>query len=80
MLPLADVIDLAAERARLAKERARVAGEAEKTEAKLGSEVFVSRAPEEIVQENRDRLAAAAHRDGAPRCRHRPHFRLIERS
>ena len=59
MLPLADVIDLGAERARLAKERARIAGEAQKIEAKLGSEVFVSRAPEEVVQENRERLAAA---------------------
>jgi valyl-tRNA synthetase len=59
MLPLADVIDLAAERARLAKERARVAGEAQKIEAKLGNETFVSRAPEEVVEENRERLAAA---------------------
>ena len=58
MLPLADVIDLAAERARLAKERARAASEAEKTAAKLASDVFVSRAPEEIVQEMRERLAA----------------------
>ena len=59
MLPLADVIDLAAERARLAKERARIAGEAQKIEAKLGNETFVSRAPEEVVEENRERLAAA---------------------
>jgi valyl-tRNA synthetase len=59
MLPLADVIDLAAERARLAKERARIAGEAEKIAAKLGNETFVSRAPEEVVEENRERLAAA---------------------
>jgi valyl-tRNA synthetase len=59
MLPLADVIDLAAERARLAKERARVEGEAKKIEAKLGNETFVSRAPEEVVEENRERLAAA---------------------
>jgi valyl-tRNA synthetase len=59
MLPLADVIDLAAERARLARERARIAGEAEKIAAKLGNETFVSRAPEEVVEENRERLAAA---------------------
>jgi valyl-tRNA synthetase len=58
MLPLADVIDLGAERARLAKERGRIAAEADKTAAKLGSDVFVSRAPEEIVQEMRDRLEA----------------------
>ncbi|MBR0658014.1 valine--tRNA ligase [Neoroseomonas oryzicola] len=59
MLPLADVIDLGAERARLAKERARIEGEAQKIEAKLGNETFVSRAPEEVVEENRERLAAA---------------------
>jgi valyl-tRNA synthetase len=58
MLPLADVIDFAAERARLAKERTRIEGEVQKVEAKLGSETFVSRAPVEIVEENRERLAA----------------------
>ena len=59
MLPLADVIDLTAERARLAKERARLAGEAAKIAAKLANESFVSRAPEEVVEENRERLSAA---------------------
>jgi valyl-tRNA synthetase len=59
MLPLADVIDLGAERARLAKERARAAAEAERIAAKLGNASFVSRAPEEVVEENRERLAAA---------------------
>jgi len=59
MLPLAEVIDLAAERARLAKERAKAATEAEKIEAKLARPDFISRAPEEIVEENRERLAAA---------------------
>jgi valyl-tRNA synthetase len=58
MLPLADVIDFAAERARLGKERTRIEGEVQKVEAKLGSEAFVSRAPVEIVEENRERLAA----------------------
>jgi valyl-tRNA synthetase len=58
MLPLADVIDFAAERARLGKERTRIEGEVQKVEAKLGSEAFVSRAPVEIVEENRERLAS----------------------
>ena len=59
MLPLADVIDLGAERARLAKERARTEAEARKIAAKLGNADFVTRAPEEVVEENRERLAAA---------------------
>ena len=59
MLPLAEVIDLAAERARLAKERGRAAMEANKIAAKLGNADFVSRAPEEVVEENRERLDAA---------------------
>jgi len=59
MLPLADVVDLGAERARLARERARIAAEAEKIAAKLANETFIARAPEEVVEENRERLAAA---------------------
>ncbi|WP_270936485.1 valine--tRNA ligase [Falsiroseomonas oryzae] len=59
MLPLADVIDLAAERARLAKARGTAEGEAKKIRAKLGNADFVARAPEEVVEENRERLAAA---------------------
>jgi valyl-tRNA synthetase len=57
MLPLADVIDLSAERARLAKERDRALAEARKVAAKLGNAEFVARAPEEVVEENRERLA-----------------------
>jgi valyl-tRNA synthetase len=59
MLPLAGVIDLAAERARLAKERGKAEGEARKVEAKLGNADFIARAPEEVVEENRERLEAA---------------------
>jgi valyl-tRNA synthetase len=58
VIPLADAIDLSAERARLEKERARALDEAAKVATKLGNESFVSRAKPEVVQENRDRLAA----------------------
>ncbi|MDW8399878.1 MAG: valine--tRNA ligase [Acetobacteraceae bacterium] len=57
MLPLADVIDLSAERARLARERDRALAEARKIAAKLANAEFVARAPEEVVEENRERLA-----------------------
>ena len=58
VLPLAELIDLSAERARLEKDRARALDEAAKVRAKLANESFVSRAKPEVVQENRDRLAA----------------------
>jgi valyl-tRNA synthetase len=58
VLPLANVIDLSAERARLEKERARAQDEAAKVAGKLANESFVARAKPEVVQENRDRLAA----------------------
>ena len=59
VIPLAGLIDLAAERARLQKERARAAGEAEKIDKKLSNPDFVARAKEEVVEENRERLQAA---------------------
>ena len=59
VIPLAGVIDLDAERARLAKERAKVADEAQKIAKKLSNADFVARAKEEVVEENRERLAAA---------------------
>jgi valyl-tRNA synthetase len=58
ILPLAGVIDIAAERARLAKERDKAMGEARKVAQKLDNADFVKRAPEEVVEENRERLAA----------------------
>ncbi|WP_421935340.1 valine--tRNA ligase [Phenylobacterium sp.] len=58
-LPVAEFIDIAAERARLTKEVASLAGEIEKTAKKLGNADFIARAPEEVVEENRERLADA---------------------
>jgi valyl-tRNA synthetase len=58
VLPLAGIIDLAAERARLGRERGKAAGEAEKIVKKLANPDFVARAPSEVVEENRERLSA----------------------
>jgi len=58
-LPVAAFIDLAAERARLTKEIGTLASDVERTAKKLGNADFVARAPEEVVEENRERLAEA---------------------
>jgi valyl-tRNA synthetase len=57
VLPLVGLIDIPAERQRLEKERNKAQLEAEKVTRKLENADFVSRAPEEIVAENRERLA-----------------------
>ena len=54
-LPLSGVVDLAAEKARLAKEIGKDEGEIKKIDAKLGNEAFIAKAPEEVVEENRER-------------------------
>ena len=58
-LQVADFVDVAAERARLGKEIGTLASDIERTAKKLGNPDFVSRAPEEVVEENRERLAEA---------------------
>ncbi len=58
-LPLAEVIDIAEERARLEKALAKLEKEAAGLRAKLSNEAFVARAPEEVVDEQRARLEAA---------------------
>ncbi len=56
-LPVAQFIDLAAERARLAKEIATHASDIAHVNKKLGNPAFVANAKEEVVEENRERLA-----------------------
>ncbi|MDB5432792.1 MAG: valS [Caulobacter sp.] len=58
-LPVAEYIDLAAEKTRLAKDIANYAQDIDRTEKKLGNADFVARAPDEVVEENRERLAEA---------------------
>jgi len=56
MIPLAGLIDVDAEKARLAKEIARIAGEIKKCEGKLGNANFVANAPAEVVAQERQRI------------------------
>ncbi len=55
-MPLADVIDLSAERDRLNKELTKVRSEIDKINRKLGNEQFMAKAPEAVVAEQRSRL------------------------
>ncbi|MFB9067924.1 valine--tRNA ligase [Pseudofulvimonas gallinarii] len=57
LVPVAGLIDVGAEVARLDKEIARVRAEIGKCEGKLGSESFVARAPAAVVEQERARLA-----------------------
>jgi valyl-tRNA synthetase len=61
-LPLKGVIDLAAERARLAKEMAKADADIARVDAKLGNANFVARAPEEVVEEEKEKREEAQAR------------------
>ncbi len=61
-LPLKGVIDLAAERNRLDKEIAKADADIKRVDAKLSNEKFVANAPEEIVEEEKEKREAALAR------------------
>jgi valyl-tRNA synthetase len=64
-LPLAEILDLDAERARLEKAIAGVDGEITKISRKLDNPGFIAKAPEDVVTENRRRLDEEVARRGA---------------
>ncbi len=58
-LPLAGIIDIGAESQRLKREIDKVGSEIKQLNAKLANEKFVSRAPEHVVEEQRERKTEA---------------------
>ncbi|WP_340110531.1 valine--tRNA ligase [Pikeienuella sp. HZG-20] len=58
-LPLAGVIDVAAERARLQKAVEKAAKEVGGVKAKLSNPKFLAKAPDDVIEEQKERLAAA---------------------
>jgi valyl-tRNA synthetase len=61
-LPLQGIIDLAAERARLAKEMAKCDADIARVDQKLGNADFLKRAPEEVVEGEREKREEAQAR------------------
>ncbi len=61
-LPLRGIVDIAAERARLDKEAAKTTAEVVRLDAKLANADFIARAPEEVVEAEREKREEAAAR------------------
>lgn len=62
VLPLSGLVDLAAERNRISKELEDAVAERGRAEAQLGNQGFIARAPEKVVQVQRERLTGAQER------------------
>jgi valyl-tRNA synthetase len=56
-VPMAGLIDVDAERARLTKQREKVAADLAKSTSKLSNDKFVNNAPEKVVTQERERVA-----------------------
>ncbi|MDC7786964.1 valine--tRNA ligase [Rhodoplanes sp. TEM] len=61
-IPLAGVIDIAAERARLTKEKAKAEADIARVDNKLANADFLARAPEEVVEGEREKRDEAVAR------------------
>ena len=61
-VPVLGVIDVASERLRLEKEMQKVTGELVQVQAKLAKESFVDRAPQSVVEKEREREASLLER------------------
>ena len=59
LMPMAELVDLEAERARLEKELEKARAQLEAQNKKLANESFVSRAPEAVVNAERERAEKA---------------------
>ncbi len=57
LVPMAGLIDVESELARLAKRRQKVEQDLARSEAKLGNQRFVANAPAEVVEQEQDRVA-----------------------
>jgi valyl-tRNA synthetase len=60
VLPIADVVDVAAEKARLAREMARLQRDIDQVDAKLANRAFLDKAPQDVIETARERRADAA--------------------
>jgi valyl-tRNA synthetase len=61
-LPLKGIVDLVAEQARLAKEMQKADADIARVEAKLGNANFLARAPEDVIEEEKEKRAEALAR------------------
>ncbi|MEL7658550.1 MAG: valine--tRNA ligase, partial [Bacillota bacterium] len=55
-IPLDDLLDYKAEFERLTKEKTRLTGEVQRVKGKLSNEGFVSKAPEKVINEEREKM------------------------
>ena len=79
LVPLADLIDPQAELARLQKEIDKLKDEKERIEKKLGDEKFTTRAPEQVVNKERERLSVIITTSGTLEEQHKRISYVTER-